>query len=44
MRKSKVNQEDFSKRPILLFVEVIDENILNFLHFEQTLLDFEDHA
>lgn len=44
MRESKINQENFSKRPVLLFVKVIDENILDFLHFKQALLYFEDHA
>lgn len=44
MRENEVYQKHFCERPVLFLVEIVDENILYFLHFIQALPDFQNHT
>lgn len=44
MSKPKVNKENFNQSPILFFVEVGNEEVLNFLHLHEAFAHFEDHT
>ena len=42
--KSKIDEKNFCKSPVLFFVEVGDEKVLYFFHFGEALKYFEDDA
>lgn len=43
MCKAKVNNNNFSQRPVLLLIKIIDKKIFYFLNFFEAFLNFKDY-